>query len=363
MVKRRKANHTSSLTEALGFSNIFRNEKLKFILGFLLLAVTVYLTWSFISFFSTGDADQSAIESPRAGEMLNANGEYANSCGSVGARAAYFFVKRCFGFPAFLIPLFLFLVALKLIRAYEVNLLKWFFGIAIVMEWASVTLAKFFAPLFSDSSYNPGGDHGAYAARYIENLVGTPGLTVILAVGAIAFLTYISAETIYVVRKLLNPSFFFNKIPFNVGVGGSGDDSRSNRAQEGGQYSGADIVEDPETFDDPMTQVVTFEDESAPSDNGKGYTAASEVKPLAAAKAADTGAEDKDMTVEVAKDEEKADGTGLVKVQVGAKTCRPTTPSATLRTTITPRSTCSKSMTTTGNRTSTWPNRPRTRTG
>ncbi len=326
MVKRRKANHTSSLTEALGFRNIFQNEKLKFVLGFLLLAVTVYLTWSFISFFSTGNADQSAIEAPKAGEMLNANGEYANSCGSVGARAAYFFVKRCFGFPAFLIPFFLFLAAIKLMRAYEVNLLKWFFGTAIVMEWASVTLAKFFAPLFSDSCYNPGGDHGAYAARYIENLVGTPGLTVILIAGAIAFLTYISAETIYVVRKLLNPSFFFNKIPFKVGIGSSGDDSRSNRAKEDGQYGGADIVEDPETFDDPMTQVVTFDDGNAPSGNGKDSTAACEGKPLAAAKAADAVAGDNDMTVEVGKDEEKADGTGLVKVQAGGEELAPYDP-------------------------------------
>ena len=79
MVKKKKANNTPSLAGALGFRNIFYNEKLKFILGIIILAVTVYLMWSFVSFFSTGDADQSIIETPRAGEMLNANGEYHNS--------------------------------------------------------------------------------------------------------------------------------------------------------------------------------------------------------------------------------------------------------------------------------------------
>ena len=310
MVKKKKANNTPSLAGALGFRNIFYNEKLKFILGIIILAVTVYLMWSFVSFFSTGDADQSIIETPRAGEMLNANGEYHNSCGSIGARAAYFFVKRCFGFPAFLMLFFLLLVAMKLMRAYEVNLLKWFFGTAIVMEWSSITLAKFFAPLFDDCGYNPGGDHGVYIARYIENLVGAPGLTVVLIVGAIVFLTFVSAETIYLIRKLLNPTFFIKKIPFNVGVGGNGEYSQNAAAQSTAKTGKMDIVEDPDTFDDPTTQVVTFDDGKRPAERKEKV-----VVPVATTgePAADGG----EMTVEVPKDEEKADGTDLVKVQVG----------------------------------------------
>ncbi len=310
MVKKKKANSAPSLAGALGFRNIFYNEKLKFILGILILAVTVYLTWSFVSFFSTGDADQSIIETPRAGEMLNANGEYHNSCGSIGARAAYFFVKRCFGFPAFLMLFFLVLVAMKLMRAYEVNLLKWFFGTAIVMEWSSITLAKFFAPLFEDCSYNPGGDHGVYAARYIENLVGTPGLTAVLIVGALVFLTFVSAETVYVIRKLLNPTFFIKKIPFNVGIGGNGEYSQNAATQPAAKTDKLDVVEDPDTFDNPETQVVTFDDGKTPAES-KGKAIVTETK--SESPAADGG----EMTVEVPKDEEKADGTDLVKVPVG----------------------------------------------
>lgn len=308
MAKRKKATQASSLSDALGFKNIFQNERLKFVIGFLLLAVTVYLTWSFISFFTTGSTDQSMIETPHDGEMMNANGEYTNSCGSIGARMAYFFVKRCFGFSAFLLPFFLILVAMKMMRAYEVNLLKWFFGTAIIMEWASITMAKFLSPLFADCSYNPGGDHGMYAAQWIENLVGTPGLIGVLVVGAIAFLTYISAETVYVVRKLLNPSFVFKKIPFNVGIGNSSDDMKREQPQAGD----ADIVEDPKTFDDPSTQMVTFDVNKTDGDGGAKIV---ETVPAATGEAGD---KDKkkggDMTVEVPKDEEKADGGNLVKV-------------------------------------------------
>ncbi len=61
----------SSFAEALGFRNIFHNERINFVLGFLLLFVAGYLIWAFVSYFVTGSADQSLIETPKAGEILN----------------------------------------------------------------------------------------------------------------------------------------------------------------------------------------------------------------------------------------------------------------------------------------------------
>ena len=97
----------SSLGEALGFNNIFHNERINFVLGLLLLLIAGYLIWAFVSYLVTGFADQSLIETPRDGEILNEHHEFQNACGSLGAYASWFFIKRCFGLPAFLIPIFL----------------------------------------------------------------------------------------------------------------------------------------------------------------------------------------------------------------------------------------------------------------
>ena len=105
MAKKKKQNNNTSFMEAVGAKNLFQNEKINFILGVVIFAVAIYLILSFVSFFSTGAADQTLIESPRDGEMSNQNGEFANSCGSLGAYTAYFFIKQCFGLPAFIIPL------------------------------------------------------------------------------------------------------------------------------------------------------------------------------------------------------------------------------------------------------------------
>ena len=237
----------SSFKEALGIDKIFYNERINFVIGFCLLFIAGYLTWAFVSYFGTGAADQSLIEMPRDGEILNQNHEFQNACGSLGAYASWFFIKRCFGLAAFIIPLFILLLSVNMMRAYKVNLLKWFLCLSIIMIWASITFAKFLAPLFVDACFNPGGDHGLAICQQIEGLVGSPGLTAILALVAIAFFAYLSMETIIILRKVMNPLHYLKKIPMTINIGGS-DNGAAN------EETGYDRV-----YDNPETEEVIFD--------------------------------------------------------------------------------------------------------
>ena len=205
-----------SFAESIGLVNIFHNEKLNFFLGLMLFALAFYFVLSFISFFTTGQADQSMIENIREGELSNENRQFSNYCGSLGAYTAYFFVKRCFGLASFMIPGFIFIVSLYLMRAYRVNLWKWFFSMALLMIWLSVMMAKFLFPFFGDSHFCPGGDHGLAICQSVEGYIGSPGLVAILLLVALAFLIYISTETVYFIRRIINPMGFLNKIKFKV---------------------------------------------------------------------------------------------------------------------------------------------------
>ena len=299
MVARKKKSKTYSFGNVLGINNIFNNEKINFITGLAAFVFAIFLIMSFISFFSTGAADQSLIETPRAGEIMNAEREFQNSCGSFGSYLSYFFIKRCFGLPAFFIPVFFILVAMKLMRVYNVVLLKWFMCMMSIMIWASVVLAKFITPLFIDSCFNPGGDHGAYICIWIENLIGSPGLTALLGLTAIIFLTYISAETIYVVRKILNPvKFFTDRVKFTV--------SNNECTAENKTEIPLDILEDPEVFDNPAPQTVEFDTEES-------ITAETDVaKEIPFDLPVEKENDSIDIKIEAAKNEEKADGKLLV---------------------------------------------------
>ena len=299
-------------------TNNDNKERLSFIFGAILFGISIYLCFAFVSYFSTGAADQTLIEEPRDGELLNEHHEFENTCGSLGAYAAWFFIKRCFGLPAFLIPLLLFVVAIHLMKAYRVNLLKWTLSVALLMIWASVALATFLQPLFADASFSPGGDHGMFISNFIGNLVGAPGLTAILALIAVAFLTYFSAATVIFIRKMLNPTLYINKVKFTVNRPGEAEPENYEPEEE----------EKPLVFDDPATQTVEFKDngEAVVIDEGyqnednnvkPGFLSSirkkkePEVKPEETEKAADS---DIDMAIEVAKgDTETANKKTLVE--------------------------------------------------
>lgn len=207
----------TTFSEAIGIRNIFQSETTDFILGLLLLAITVCTIIYMVSYISTGQADQSILENMKPGEWLNTDAEFNNYGGSGGAILSYYLMAVNVGFPAFLIPVFFILVSLKLMRVYPINLWKAFLYLAIIMIWSSVTMAKFLTPVMGNFFFCPGGGQGLYCVQRLEALIGPPGLTALLIVVAIVFLTYLSKETIEVVRKVLNPmKYVTERVKFTV---------------------------------------------------------------------------------------------------------------------------------------------------
>ena len=295
---------SANFQQAIGIDNIFHNERINFVIGFCLLFIAGYLTWAFASYLITGEADQSMIEAPRAGEILNQNQEFQNACGSLGAYAAWFFIKRCFGLAAFLIPVFILMISVTLMRAYKVKLLKWFMCLTLVMIWFSITMAKFLLPFFEDSCYNPGGDHGLAVSQQIEGLIGVPGLVAVLALTAIAFLTYLSMETIIIIRKLFNPLRYLRKIPMEIHIGrGDSENEKTDMLN---------TLEDPEVFDDPQEQIVEFTDINSPEpEEEQAETVVTSTNDNLGTKD-NSDIEDIDMEIEEVSEEEAAKGDNLV---------------------------------------------------
>lgn len=156
MAKKKSDRRSKTFSQAIGLDNII-NDKTNFIFGFVLLCIGIVLIIAFISYFSSGPADQSLVDDLRPNEIFNSGKEFQNACGSLGAiLLSDFFINKCFGIPAFFIPVFIFMWGLKCMGAYpKLNLWKWFFCLALVMVWMSVTFAKFITPLMSDSIFNP----------------------------------------------------------------------------------------------------------------------------------------------------------------------------------------------------------------
>lgn len=183
-----------------------KSETAHFIIGLLCVIFGVYMVLAFASFFVTGGYDQSILSQTNGQELLETNNQIQNYAGARGAQLAQFLINDGFGFPAFLIILFLIVAGMKLMKAYNFNLIRWFIGCTITMIWMSVALGFIFSNLFSDSFIYPGGLHGYRISLWLQSQIGVPGLILLLLVTAILFSVALSRKTMFVVRTALHPT-------------------------------------------------------------------------------------------------------------------------------------------------------------
>ncbi|MBO4594014.1 MAG: DNA translocase FtsK 4TM domain-containing protein [Bacteroidaceae bacterium] len=193
-----------SLSKALGFkewlSRLKTGETARFIIGLILVCFALFLFVSFISFIFSGkeDAVNLDILSGKGGVI----GSVANKGGTLGLRAANYFIQDGFGFTAIFIPIFMVLLALKLMKTHFFKITQQFIYCAFLMIWGSVTLAY----LFPDglSVFKPGGEHGINICRFLTSSIGDIGLVMLLAVTMILFCIYLTTRTIEIIRKMMH---------------------------------------------------------------------------------------------------------------------------------------------------------------
>ncbi|MCD8310754.1 MAG: DNA translocase FtsK 4TM domain-containing protein, partial [Prevotellaceae bacterium] len=94
----------------------FKNDTVRFVIGLLLVVFSVYLLLAFTSFFFTGAADQSILDSGDAAELASADNGVKNYLGSRGAQLASYLINDCFGIASYFILVFLIAVGVKLMR-------------------------------------------------------------------------------------------------------------------------------------------------------------------------------------------------------------------------------------------------------
>ena len=320
MGKKKSNRKSNTLGKVVGFQDILNSEKTDFLLGLILFFIAGYLLIAMVSFLFTGQADQSILESLRTGEWLNSNRIFTNICGSIGAILSYELITLTFGISAFFIPVFVIFAGLKLMKIYQPNLWKWFFYLMIVMEWCSISFAKFLTPLCLNLFFNPGGEHGLYCMQTIENMVGTPGLIILLVFTALTFLTYLSAKTITYVRYVMNPvKYVTSRVKLTVTNHLKSDEEVENEILSSQTDTEKSIVEEdvtdqieeglPEDLPAPIVDLTNFESATNPILSLKNEKLSSPMQLQKNDEIDDKMTSDEGkLTIEVPKGEEKADG-------------------------------------------------------
>uniref|UniRef100_UPI00404AE4BA DNA translocase FtsK n=1 Tax=Flavobacterium sp. TaxID=239 RepID=UPI00404AE4BA len=174
-----KDSKTTASKEKLPAKKITRQQK--FSIGVLLILFAVALLVSFVSFFVTGNNDQSLIE-----DVFNREAKAENWLGKIGAFLADFFIVKGFGLASFIFIRILFLAGAYLILDTTLGKLKknlfWDLYLVIILS----ILFGFFWEFMPQLA----GTVGFEMNLFIQDYIGKIGVVLLLTFGVILFLIF-----------------------------------------------------------------------------------------------------------------------------------------------------------------------------
>jgi S-DNA-T family DNA segregation ATPase FtsK/SpoIIIE len=156
-------------------------KQYRMLFGFLLMLLSIAFLVSFISFFVSGQADQSAVTS-----FTDRSEPVQNWLGKFGAYAADLFIYRGFGVASFLFVKLLFLSGAFLLLDLPIKKLKntWFWDL-----FAIVILSITFG-FFSTTIPELGGTVGYEMNQFIQDYIGKTGTLLVIVFAVVIYLIF-----------------------------------------------------------------------------------------------------------------------------------------------------------------------------
>ena len=234
---------------------------------------------------------------------MNGTADIENSTGVLGASVSEFIVNGWFGFSSVLIPIFLTVCGLNMMRITHFRLLRWFISCAFIMIWTSIFLQLVLSGLMKNSFIIPGGCHGMNTMLFLEKYIGVPGLLLLLALAMLLYCIYLTRRTIEVIRGGAD-RMKRGMMHRQEDIQATADAPVSQpQADDTDIYATTDdtIIPDPEPDEAPQADIIAPQDDAADDEPEVIAKPADHAKP-------ETAPQDIKMTITAADEDEKAEG-------------------------------------------------------
>lgn len=165
--------------------SFIQSDKFKLSLGIFLLLLSIYMTFSFLSYLFYWTADYDKVYNFQWSD-LNGTIPVNNWGGYLGAWLGHLFIYKMFGIASFLFILIFFLMGSNLTLKISFLPFKKTLKISfVIMLWSSVL----FGTIFRHSALAIlGGTFGHQVSLWVQGLMGLTGLIIILVFSLISFL-------------------------------------------------------------------------------------------------------------------------------------------------------------------------------
>ena len=181
----KKVNTQNKFQKIIDF---FKNEKVRIILGIILIFCSFYLFASLFSFLFYGDQDYNLLKH-NINQLSQQPKVFENWIGFIGAKMANTIINNWFGIATLFWPWFLFRAGLQMIHPFgEYKLYRKLINLFFVTIWGSIATA-FAIPTLSYVPYIQfGGNHGNEVVDYLSKLIGNIGLGAIIILTLLIYL-------------------------------------------------------------------------------------------------------------------------------------------------------------------------------
>jgi S-DNA-T family DNA segregation ATPase FtsK/SpoIIIE len=180
------------------------DERAQFIVGLLLLVLGTSLGMAFISFFTTGAADQALLEHRTILQLTGIGNDIHNWMGTFGAFFAEVLINRWLGVSVFLYVYLILKVGIKLLTYAQHKRELWGTALRCMLWslWLSLFFGFFFVDGYDDTFLYLGGRHGYELALILRANIGGLGTALVILATFILLCMTIFKSTIAKTRTL-----------------------------------------------------------------------------------------------------------------------------------------------------------------
>ncbi len=200
IIKKKKDNSVNKLIE------LFKKDRSHFLIGVTIAFLGAYTFLGQLSFFFSGGADQSKILNHTFLDLISSKQDISNWTGVTGAYLAEHLINGWFGFFSMILPVFMIILGLRLMKVMRISVVRTFLISAFIMIWGSIFCSFTISKWFGDTYIIWGGAHGKQIEQLLENALGIPGVVMTLLLLLIIFIIITKKASIIFFRKIFASS-------------------------------------------------------------------------------------------------------------------------------------------------------------
>ena len=174
------------------------SESERWVYGFVLMFISLYILLSVVSYYFTWSDDQSVIR-----EGWSAVSGVSNSAGKLGAFIGATFVARWFGLFAIGIPVVFIIFSFRIMRYRRLSFSRSMRITLLAMILGSLTLGYLFGTNWGVFGTGLGGEAGIAVSSWLASYIGKVGLGLLLLMCWVLLAVYINrSKTIRAVNEV-----------------------------------------------------------------------------------------------------------------------------------------------------------------